>query len=770
MAAQLLQLQDGAASTETLCESAGQLRHMDLDTKVKNFSLNKDKSLQKKRDHCGRPFINVIPRDAGRQIKIECSTGCYELLKTEIIQLVKDEEFGKKFGLFIHQEAVTDLDGNSPELIIKATNRLKTGAQGKFHKFTINLYHTQCSLLINGNATPLLNESILPMLLKKLESNPKLTLLDKMYAEVIDRCLAKSIEKPDHSCAQALPSQHTTEEPKAAPLQDNMTILELSSDDLDSCRHCNQIVEHGIACDNCHQWYHFSCESLDQRFAAFYDEKETPYSCLSCRHLTVYLNETHTSLDDPPLALDQGPVRVDEADELPAGSDIQTELQDTPPPIYGTVPSSDVTPRSSLYGLDGHIQSETVPASSQGQQTPASISLNVIPTTVTPNPILTTTPFLPTSGKLISSRDDGPLKKNNTEAMQTTKDPPSSNLNPTQKKATRKRNSENPIPSDLQQQLDFSSKTIQTMEKKIEDLERRNRLLELKTYTSQPEVRVEETANSCHAPSSDAVTLQRINNLEHEIIRTRLAHLESMQQLSLQMNMMAFQNLQSLHMVRPLTAQHPMMNSTVPMNPSQYFFRQPYHQIPSPFPPYPAPAPNWPYHVQPNLQTPNLSHHQIRPPVPPNIGPSMSVPPYGLYQGQNMTVPENTSQMSSSRNVGGPGDCTEKTNRMNSYVSGTTPLSAPGNVTLNSKSTPRSRETIKPNRNRSSSQHSNSRKRQYYAAPRLQRQKLYRSSFNHESVNQQENFHSTPKQVRFESDQNAINVSDLSQESVNSND
>lgn len=32
----------------------------------------------------------------------------------------------------------------------RVTNRLKNGSAGKMHKFTINFYHTKCTMLVNG--------------------------------------------------------------------------------------------------------------------------------------------------------------------------------------------------------------------------------------------------------------------------------------------------------------------------------------------------------------------------------------------------------------------------------------------------------------------------------------------------------------------------------------------------------------------------------------------------------------------------------------------
>ncbi|KAH3780743.1 hypothetical protein DPMN_158565 [Dreissena polymorpha] len=67
--------------------------------KSKDYELNHHKNLIKKRKHCDRPFMNIIPKDGGRQLKIECSAGCFELLKAELEKLALDQELSKNFRI-----------------------------------------------------------------------------------------------------------------------------------------------------------------------------------------------------------------------------------------------------------------------------------------------------------------------------------------------------------------------------------------------------------------------------------------------------------------------------------------------------------------------------------------------------------------------------------------------------------------------------------------------------------------------------------------------
>ena len=231
---------------------------------TRNYALNEVRNLQKKRSHCERPFLNIIPKDSGRQLKIKCSAGCYELLKNEIVKMTSSPDISVKFNIFFTTELVNDCKGYIPEMIIKATNRLSTGAPGKRKKFTVNMYHTQCSLLINGNSTPTFQDEILPILIKKLETNPQLSDLDRFYANIIDRCLSQSILNPEKQTSVcASPHKALVNDGCADSRQDDPYVQDLEQskpENTEICIHCQNSVSSGIACDNCEHWYHFECE------------------------------------------------------------------------------------------------------------------------------------------------------------------------------------------------------------------------------------------------------------------------------------------------------------------------------------------------------------------------------------------------------------------------------------------------------------------------------------------------------------------------------
>ena len=75
---------------------------------TRNYKLNIKRSLQKKRDACNKPFINIISRDNGAQTKIECNAGCYELLKREILEISSNPQLCEKFNICLQHIEVSD--------------------------------------------------------------------------------------------------------------------------------------------------------------------------------------------------------------------------------------------------------------------------------------------------------------------------------------------------------------------------------------------------------------------------------------------------------------------------------------------------------------------------------------------------------------------------------------------------------------------------------------------------------------------------------------
>ena len=90
------------------------------------YTLNKQKEILKKRAECDILFNNIVlvPRDSGDQLKINCSAGCYELFKAEILDHLFDPITMDRFQLKAEKKPCVDMAGMSPELNIQVFKRL----------------------------------------------------------------------------------------------------------------------------------------------------------------------------------------------------------------------------------------------------------------------------------------------------------------------------------------------------------------------------------------------------------------------------------------------------------------------------------------------------------------------------------------------------------------------------------------------------------------------------------------------------------------------
>lgn len=496
--------------------------HSKDNTMVKNYTMNDVKCLQKKKNYCDRPFINIIPKDSGRQLKIECSTGCYELLKVELTEMTVSNDVSDKFNIVFTTENVSDLKGNSPEFIIRANNKLNSGAPGKRSKFTINLYHTQCSLLINGNNVSTFQDEILPHIMENLEKNPKLNSLDRMYANIIDRCLSQSIQTPDqHVSLIADPCAILPQGVTAADDSQHLGSEQEEKRSPDICIHCDMRVIKGIACDNCEQWNHFDCEQLDKNLENFYQDGNSPYSCLSCRQLS--------------LRPDHSLCTENCADENNNFDIIDNEP--IPIPNVNTLENE-----NNMMKNDNHMNvsvPETKNRMKNDNHTNVSVPETKNSSGTTNNEFCV---FVSDSGgeEQITTRKSMP--ENNINKTKMNPEGTETNEVPvlTQKKQTRRKKNETAADNDLAQQVDHSASMIQRLERKIEDLERANKLSYLQNQAVAPNSRLQEPSQDSY-PSLEHNLSHRISNLEKDLLHSRLSSLESMQQLSLQINTLTLQ-------------------------------------------------------------------------------------------------------------------------------------------------------------------------------------------------------------------------------------
>ena len=128
-----------------------------IGTEPRYYRLNKDRALDKKLEYTNRE--EIVLEETGGGLKILVNTGTYELLRKATHSYYSSEENG--FNIQI----INGTDSNG--LVVDTRYKV---SQGRTHQYTINLYHTRCSLLINGKNENRFTRTDLPNILSQIEN------------------------------------------------------------------------------------------------------------------------------------------------------------------------------------------------------------------------------------------------------------------------------------------------------------------------------------------------------------------------------------------------------------------------------------------------------------------------------------------------------------------------------------------------------------------------------------------------------------------------
>jgi hypothetical protein len=143
------------SSIHSVNKESGGLREM---TENRPYSLDHDASLNKKLDAENRVPIEIYQTGGG--LRIKCDAGTFENLKKELLKFYTNYENYDQLQATIIR--CHDNDANEPEVKVKvAYPSTKTC-------FTINIYNTTSSYLINGRGLTRFQSGELPAILTNL--------------------------------------------------------------------------------------------------------------------------------------------------------------------------------------------------------------------------------------------------------------------------------------------------------------------------------------------------------------------------------------------------------------------------------------------------------------------------------------------------------------------------------------------------------------------------------------------------------------------------
>ena len=123
-------------------------------TRQSNFVLNQRVALTKKIKSCKQETL-AVKLEKGKNLRIHCSTTAFETIR----KLIESQIENSSTLEYISNE---DLKGNMYSEVVKVKEKSNTTRRNKRALFTVNIYRTTSSLLINGPQVQRFIQEILP--------------------------------------------------------------------------------------------------------------------------------------------------------------------------------------------------------------------------------------------------------------------------------------------------------------------------------------------------------------------------------------------------------------------------------------------------------------------------------------------------------------------------------------------------------------------------------------------------------------------------------
>ena len=283
---------------------------------TKDYQLNKEKAVKKKVAAGKRNQELTINHTQGGT-KILFQTDSYEILKSSV------EKFYSQLAPGLQTSIEADLDENQTE-----TGR-RYKIKDKVSGYTVNLYHTTSTVLVNGKGELNFVNNELPLIQEEMSRHSEATDLSNIIKEALEELGHGSEETMDSRCIICKRLCHTR----------------------------------AVLCFDGNHWVHYKCENLT---TAEIDQINTPshtlYRCKSCTMqlaptVTELVNaDTNTDTDrptekeqtlqcttsNPNTAIEVGKVTVEEGPPFKSNAD--TPTQGAPVQIKTTASITDLTP------------------------------------------------------------------------------------------------------------------------------------------------------------------------------------------------------------------------------------------------------------------------------------------------------------------------------------------------------------------------------------------------------------------------------------------
>jgi len=165
---------------------------------LRGYPLNREKALKKKLQYTDRAHTQVTVTGGG--LKIEFSTGMYELFKASAEQFYSSDSLPNKCQV----TPVYDESGSHVETKYKLTS-------GRNGLYTFNLYHTKSSCLVNGKQVTRFAENDMAEIIKLITSlvateNISVTYINQEFKNILNECMQSKNCKNTVAIQETVPS------------------------------------------------------------------------------------------------------------------------------------------------------------------------------------------------------------------------------------------------------------------------------------------------------------------------------------------------------------------------------------------------------------------------------------------------------------------------------------------------------------------------------------------------------------------------------------
>lgn len=245
-------------------------------TVTRGYTLNRQRALDKKLVNCLNDHLSYVMK-SGRNLVLNFSTAAFEYFRMNLKELL--QKGAADAGLYVDTLENADLSGAIVESCYKVRNLKKDGTPGAQNRFTINLYRTQSSVLVNGPKVDIFVDNFL----KPIESliNENQDMLSQKNQQIRGQLSLLATTSGSYGKGKKMVEGKSI----TSSYSSDSEPLENQEETLFKCSHCGEDVEDGIQCDDCQQWNHCSCEEVSDSLLEMYNLDAVSYSCLSCRQL-----------------------------------------------------------------------------------------------------------------------------------------------------------------------------------------------------------------------------------------------------------------------------------------------------------------------------------------------------------------------------------------------------------------------------------------------------------------------------------------------------